>query len=121
MTRRTERLNSLFKEVLTEVIRKEVRDPDVSELFAITEVDISKDLHNAKVFISVIGEDLVRKKTIKALNSAASFISVHASKMVRIRQFPSLLFKLDTSVDKQMKIDSLLCKINEELESRDGE
>ncbi len=118
MTKRTERLNSLLKEVISEVIRSDVRNPQVGKFTTVTEVDISKDLHHAKVYISVIGTELERKETVDALESAAGFISVLASKKVVMRHFPSLTFRLDTSVDKQMKVDSLLKKIHEEEESR---
>ena len=117
--KRTKRLNSLLQEVITDVIKKEVRNPLVSPLFSITEVDISKDLQHAKVYISVIGTPEEKQQTIKALQSAAGFISILASKQITIRFFPSLIFKLDTSVDKQMKIDSILKDIQEEKESRD--
>jgi len=119
MTKRTERLNSLLKEVLSEVIREDVKNPNVAELITITEVDITKDLHHAKVYISVIGTEQQRKETIDALQSAAGFISTIASKKVVMRYFPSLKFILDTTVDKQMKIDSLLKKIEEEKQSRE--
>lgn len=118
MTKRTERLNSLLREVITEVIRKDVRNPHVSEFTTVTEVDISKDLHHAKVYISVIGTDQERQATVEALETAAGFIGVNASKKVTMRIFPTLTFRLDTSVDKQMKIDSLLKKIHKEEESR---
>lgn len=116
-TKRTKRLNSLLKEVLTEVIRENVRNPNVSTLFTITGVDITKDLTLAKVYISVIGTDEERKLTLEALQSAAGFISVLASKKVTMRHFPTLTFKLDTSVDQHMRIDSLLQKINLEKDA----
>lgn len=119
MTKRTKRLNSLLKEVISEVIRDDVNNPHVSEFTTVTEVDISKDLHHAKVFISVIGTDQERKTTVDALETAAGFIGVLASKKVVMRHFPTLTFRLDTSVDKQMKIDSLIKKIHEEKESRE--
>ena len=118
MTKRTKRLNSLLKEVISEVIRKDVRNPNVAKFTTVTEVDISTDLHHAKVFVSVIGTEQERTETVEALESAAGFIGVHASKKVTMRTFPTLTFRLDTSVDKQMKIDSLLKKIHEEEESR---
>ncbi|MEM8727793.1 MAG: 30S ribosome-binding factor RbfA [Chlamydiota bacterium] len=118
MTKRTRRLNSLLKEVLSEVIRKKVRNPNVAELTTVTAVDISKDLRHAKVYISVIGTDTARKQTVETLESAAGFIGILASKKVVMRHFPTLTFRPDTSVDKQMKIDSLLKEIHEEEESR---
>ena len=108
MTRRTERLNSLIKEVLSEVIRDDVRHPDVSKLTTVMSVDISKDLHHAKVYISVIGNEKEKAATIEALNSGAGFIATRASKMMVIRYFPALRFFIDDSVDKLMAIDKVL-------------
>jgi ribosome-binding factor A len=115
---RVARLNSLLKEVLSDVIRKEVRNPHVNELLTVTEVDISKDLQHAKVMISVIGTQEQKEQTIKALQSAAGFIAILASKEVVMRYFPSLTFKLDTSVDQQLRIDALLGKIKDEQNMR---
>lgn len=116
--KRAKRLNSLLKEVLSEVIHKEVRDPRLHPLVSVTEVDISNDLQHAKVSISVIGTDLQKQSSLAALQSAATFIALAASKKVVMRYFPALTFKLDTSLDEYMKIDSLLNKIHQEQESR---
>lgn len=118
MTRRTERLNSLLKEVITEVIRGDVRNPYVPELITITSVDITKDLHYAKVFFSLIGTEEQKLKTLEALQSAAGFIAVTASKKVVLHHFPELTFKIDNSVDKHMRIEMALQKIHEEENGR---
>lgn len=109
---RTDRLNSLLKEVITEVIRRDVRNPHVNELVTVIRVDITKDLHYAKVYISVIGSDKEKEETIKALQSAAGFIAVNAAKKVVMRYFPALTFKLDDSIEKHMRIDALLEEIH---------
>lgn len=119
--KRTDRLNSLLKEVLSEVIMRDVRDPRLAKFVTVTSVDITKDLHHAKVFISVIGTDLEKEQTIQALESAASFIAVTASKKVVMRYFPLLTFKLDTSVDKHLRIENLLQKIQNEQQTRESD
>lgn len=116
--KRIKRLNSLLKEVLSEVIMNEVKDPRMAPLVTVSSVDISNDLHHAKVFVSIIGNEKQRRETLEALDSAAGFISITASKKVVMRYFPSLTFKLDTTVDEQMKIDQLLEKIHREEENR---
>lgn len=118
-TERTVRLNSLLKEVLSEVIMREVRDPRMAKFVTITGVSITKDLHHAKVSVSVIGTKEEKEQTILALQSAASFIAITASKKVVMRYFPALTFKLDDSVDKHIRIDTLLQKIQEEKQARD--
>jgi len=115
---RTDRLNSLLKEVLSEVIRKEVRNPKISEFFTITSVDISKDLRHAKVHVSVIGDENVKKETLRELNKASGFVSSIASKKVVMRFFPSLRFILDESVDKHIRINDILGEIHAEQENR---
>lgn len=109
---RTDRLNSLLKEVISEVIRREVRNPHVNDLITVTRVEITKDLHYAKVYISVIGNKEDKQKTINALQTAAGFIAVNASKKVVMRYFPELTFRLDDSVDKHMRIEELLNEIH---------
>jgi ribosome-binding factor A len=77
--------------------------------------------------VSVIGTDKEREDTLAALNQAAGFIGVHASKEVVIRYFPQLLFKLDDSAEKHQRIEELLHEIKAqqdhgdlEVESSDG-
>jgi ribosome-binding factor A len=117
--KRTDRLNSLLKEVISEVIRREVKNPHVNTLITVTHVDISKDLHHAKVYVSVIGSEKEKLETIAALQSAAGFIAINSSKKVVMRYFPELLFRLDDSVEKHMHIEDILTKINTERESRE--
>ena len=116
--KRTDRLNSLLKEVISEVIKRDVRNPHVTELVTVTRVNISKDLRHAKVFISVIGTEQDKIETINALNSAAGFIAVQSSQKVVMRYFPELTFRLDDSVEKHMRIEELLSKISQERETR---
>ena len=111
--RRIARLNSLLREVITEVIKREAKDPKISPLTSITRVEITPDLKHAKVFVSVIGSEAERQQTMKTLETSAGFISSHSSKKVRMRYFPSLSFYLDHSVEDQMKIEKILQEIDE--------
>lgn len=112
------RLNSLLKEVLSEVIHNDVRNPHVHKFVSVTRVEITADLQHAKVYISVLGDDKEKQETLTALQSAAGFIAVHSSKKVVMRYFPELLFKLDTSLEQQLRIEEVLHKIKEEQDSR---
>lgn len=118
MNRRIKRVNSLLKEVISEVILKDVKNPHVSNLITVTEVDISGDLRYAKVLVSVLGDEQSKLETLEALTSAAGYIGLVASKKVVLRYFPTLTFVLDTSVDKHLRIDTLLKDIQEEKQSR---
>jgi ribosome-binding factor A len=118
---RLSRINSLLKEVIFEVIQKEVRNPNVTTFVSVTRVDTSADLHHAKVYISMIGTDVEKAKVLAALQSAAGFIAVQAAHQVELRYFPSLIFKLDSAAEDHMKIEKILSDIEKERLSRPHE
>lgn len=118
--KRIKRLNSLLKEVLSEVIMQDVKDPRMAPLVTVAKVDITNDLHQAKVFVSVIGSEKERRETLEALESAAGFIGISAAKKVVMRYFPTLTFKLDTTADDQVKLDALIDQIHREEKKRDA-
>lgn len=118
---RLERINSLLKEVIFEVIQKDVRNPHVNTFVTVTRVDTSADLHHAKVYISLIASEQDKEKVLAALQTAAGFIAVHAAKKVELRYFPSLTFKLDTALEEHLRIQELLAKIEQERTSRPPE
>ena len=68
---RVDRLNSLLREVIAEVIMRDVHNPKVNTLVTIKKVEITKDLHYAKVFFSMVGSPTEKQQTLKALKSAA--------------------------------------------------
>ncbi len=115
--RRIEKINSLLKEVLSEVILHDLKHRNVPELITVTNVDTSNDLTSAKVYVSLIDSNPQKKEAmIEMLQKMASYIALLASKKITIRYFPVLTFKIDDSMDKYMKIDSILKKINSEAE-----
>lgn len=118
---RLARVNSLLREVIFEVIQKEVKNPHVTTFVTVTEVDTSADLHQAVVSISLIASDAEKQKVISALNSAAGFIAVNAAKKVQLRYFPALRFKLDTAIDEHLRIQKILSDIENERKAREHE
>lgn len=119
-TPRTVRLNSLLKEVITEVIRRDLHHAShVDELITITRVEITRDLSYAKVYISVIGDDKRKKQALEGLKNISRKIAVIASKKVVMRHFPLLDFVLDEGLEKQLRIEELLTKISDERSLRD--
>jgi ribosome-binding factor A len=118
MTRRTDRLNSLLKEVIADVIHNKVKNPYIKKLVTVTRVDISKDLRHAKVYISVIGDDKEKEESLNALQQSSGFIAATASKQVVLRFFPDLKFILDDSAEQHARIEALLKEVESEREKR---
>lgn len=115
---RVPRVNSLLQEVITETLRKNVKNPHIHPLTTLTHVEVTSDLQHAKVYVSVLANEKEQKETIDALNSAAGFIAVHSSKKVSLRFFPALHFKLDRSAEHAAHIEELLNKVIPKEESQ---
>ena len=107
--KRTARVASLLREVLTEVLRT-VKDPRVAGV-SITDVEVTGDLREAKVYIACYGEDGVGQAQIKGLAKAASYIRREIGQRIHLRTTPSLTFHADTSLVYGARIESLLRKI----------
>lgn len=116
---RLERVNSLLKEVISEVIQRDVQNPHITTFVTVTKVETSADLQHARVYISIIAPPEAKDKIIAALQSAAGFIAVNASKKVKLRYFPKLTFKLDTGLEKQLRIQELLTDIEKQRLARE--
>ena len=108
MTRRTERINDLLREEIAELIRRDVKDPRMGGLVSILEVQVSPDLRNAKVYVSVLGSDEEKASTLVALAAAAHFIQRQLGKRLTIRRTPELTFVEDQTIQEGSRIGSLL-------------
>lgn len=113
--RRNNRLSGEMKRVISEVIRNEVKDPRLSELLSVTDVNVTEDLKFAKVYISVYGDI---EPTLEALRSAKGFIRREVGKRIKMRLTPELLFEKDDSIEKGIYMSSLINKVIEDEESR---
>ena len=108
MTRRTERINDLLREEISDLLRREVKDPRVGGLVTVTEVDVSPDLRQAKVYVSVLGTDAEKTSTFRALAAASRFLQRELRKRLTIRRVPELSFVADDSIERGARILDLL-------------
>lgn len=110
MTRRTRQVGELLREELSDIIRREVKDPRIG-FMSITTVDVTPDLRSARVYVSVLGTDDERSLTLDALHSAAKFIRFHLKPRLRMRQIPDLDFRDDRSMEYAQTISATLREI----------
>ena len=106
---RLERVNSELQKELAMIINNELRDPQITSMIGVSEVDVAPDLANAKVYLSVYGGDA--QDTLNRVKGAGSFIRGRLSQKIRLRITPRLDFYLDNSQEYGQKIDSLLNNI----------
>jgi len=116
-----ERVDNELKKYLNEIICREIKDPRLENKFiSVTDVNTSKDLKYAKVFVSVMPLE-EQKEAIKVLNAAAVFIRSLLFDKIKIRIVPSFTFCLDDSIANGMKIDAIIKKIHREEKEDEGE
>jgi ribosome-binding factor A len=114
--RRIDRIEEQLRMELSEIIEREISDPRIG-LATVTAVKVSPDLRHARVFVTVLGDEIQRKKTLEGLRSAASFVRRSLSKRLHhLRRIPELSFDYDEAVEKGIRIEELLDQIKHEEE-----
>ncbi len=121
MPRRTDRLNSLIRRDVSELILTEVKDPRVSGFVSVTHVDTSTDVQFAKVYVSVYGTLNDKQRTLDALHSASGFIRRQLRGRLETRQVPVLRFLLDETLAEGNQMLDLLDTLVAELPEPDTE
>lgn len=104
---RLRRVDEAVREVLSDAVTKEIKDPRVG-FVTVTAVQTSSDLRHARVFISVLGDDGVRERSLQGLRSAHGFLQRRVADELRIKHTPTLDFVYDDTIDRGMRIEALL-------------
>ncbi len=110
MSRRTEKINDLIRDELSELILREVRDPRLGGLISITRVEVTPDLNNSRVFVSVMSSPEEQAESLRALNAAAAYFHRELKSRLDLRRIPFLVFKLDTSIQQGAELLDLISK-----------
>lgn len=100
MSHRKEQVQSTLKRAISQVLARQISDPRIVGMISITQIDISPDLRNAKVYVSVLPEKY-QQRSVHGLRHAASHIYSLVCKVVALRIVPKLDFRLDESLKKQ--------------------
>jgi ribosome-binding factor A len=112
MSRRTERVNDLIRDELSDLLLREVNDPRLTGLISITRVEVSPDLNNARVYVSIMDGQEGQKEAMKALNAAASFFHRELKHRLQMRRIPFLTFRFDPSIEEGARMLSLMEEVS---------
>ena len=100
MTWRIDRVNSTLRQEISSIILTVLKDPRLTSIVSVIDVDTARDLRSAKVYISIYGDGDTKRSTIKALNNASGFISKNISNKLKIKSTPTLKFRIDNSLSE---------------------
>jgi ribosome-binding factor A len=109
--RRQERLADQIRSEVAEMLVRELKDPRIG-FTTVTRVELSPDLHHARVLVSVLGEPEEQQKTLKGLTSAGAYVRHELSRRLRLRRAPEVVFLLDRGAEASQKIEELLRKVS---------
>lgn len=110
MTRRIQRVADATKEIIAELLLREVRDPRIG-MVTLTEVSISPDFSHARVLFSVFGDEARRNEALAGLRSATGFIRRAVAHRLRLRVVPELVFEFDPTLEQADRLSRLLKEV----------
>lgn len=110
---RTGRVSEQIKKELSLLIQSELKDPRVG-FVTVTGVEVTNDLSQAKVFLSVLGDAEQQNNSLRGLEKAKGFLRSELGKRVLLRHTPELIFKIDESVAYGSHIEKLLGEVKQD-------
>jgi ribosome-binding factor A len=115
-SRRPEQMAETLRQVITESLAREVRDPRVG-FVTVTTLLVSNDLSHARVLVSVPGDEEEKTRALDGLQSASGFLRSRAARALTTRSVPELHFELDRGLEHAARINELLNTIRQEDET----
>lgn len=116
--KRLARLNEQMKREISEILRRDVRDPRVGPV-TVTRVEVSGDLWMARVFVRLTGSEEQRSEAMTGLEAAAPFVRRTLGSALHIRRVPELRFHEDRALDHAMRIEEILKEVAPQGDSAD--
>ena len=110
---RVEKLQELMKQEVSNIILRELKDPRIG-FVTVTEVELTGDLREAKIYVSLMGSEEQVKDCWMGLNSSLGFIRREIGSRIRLRYTPEISFVIDKSLDYSENIQKLLLQIKKD-------
>jgi ribosome-binding factor A len=107
------RLGETLRAELSNLIRREMRDPRLTAiLLSVTDVEVSPDLRYATVYVSVLGDELVRREALKALGGASGLLRAELGRTKAFKSVPELHFRYDETIERGARLYSAIENAN---------
>jgi ribosome-binding factor A len=110
-SQRAHRVGELIQQEISSLLIRGLKDPRIG-FVTITGVEVTPDLHLARVYYTVIGDETARRNTAAGLKSSTQYIRQQLGRQLHMKYLPDLLFQYDTSIEYGNRIESLLRDIH---------
>ncbi|MBC2576470.1 30S ribosome-binding factor RbfA [Peptostreptococcus canis] len=107
---RIKRISEEVKKVISVMLINGIKDPRITSMISVTDVEVTNDLRYAFVYISILGGN--KEESLEGLNSARGYIRREVGKAIKLRYVPEIIFKIDDSLERGMYMDELIKNLN---------
>jgi ribosome-binding factor A len=111
--RRADRVAEGIREEVARFLTEGVKDPRIVGMVTVTGVDVTNDLRHARVYVSIMGSDAEKQRTLEGLGSVAAHLRPRVAKALRLRLAPEITFSVDQSIEHAARIETLLSRLRE--------
>ena len=114
---RIEKIQELMKQEISNIILRDLKDPRIG-FVTVTQVEVTRDLSQAKVYVSLMGNEKQVADCWDGLSSSLGFIRREVGHRIRLRVTPELILMIDKSLDYSEHIQKLLLQIEKEDQAK---
>ena len=112
---RVDRLSQQMKKEMAVILQREIKDPRLHTMITVSDVEVSRDLSHAKVFVTFLGLDQEKvPDNLKILNDASGFVRSLIGKRIQARIVPHIRFAFDESLNEGIRMANLVSNARSE-------
>lgn len=111
--KRSNRIAEQMRKEIGDIINQKLKDPRIG-FVTVTDLELTNDLQQATVYVSVLGDDEEKEDSLIGLTKASGFVRTEVGKRIRLRKIPDIIFKFDDVHEHGNRIDSILRQLNKE-------
>lgn len=112
MVNRADKVRKALIREISSLLQKGLKDPRISGIVSVTDIDLSSDCRHAKIFVSVYGNEKEQTETMAGLESSTGFVRSEISKRIKMRFTPEIQFQIDDSLERGVRVTKILEQIS---------
>ncbi len=109
-SRRVDRVAASIRAEVATFLAEGAKDPRIRAFVTVTGVEVTRDLRQARIYVSLMGDDADRASTLDGLAHLAPHLRSRVGRVLRLRAAPEIAFRVDDSIARAARIDSLLAQ-----------
>lgn len=118
---RSKRISEEIKKIVSTLIMTELKDPRIPVMTSITQVETTRDLRFAYIYISILDSKANKAEVLEGLNSSKGFVRREIGKVLKLHYTPEPIFKMDESIENGIYISKLIDDVNKRNSNNDDD